>query len=154
MGLTNPSGACAFNPAKVLIDPYAKAVCGEVDWTQPVFGYNSGNPEQDLVIDDGDSALGVPKSVVTSSHFDWENDRPPCTALHDSVIYELHVKGFTEPHPDIPPNLRGKYSGLAHPVAIDYLKRLGVTAVELMPVHEFIDDKTIARSRIEGVLGL
>ena len=142
-GPYDPNRGLRFNPAKVLIDPYAKAISGEVNWDEPVFAYQVGNPEGDLVIDDRDSSLGVPKSVVTSSHFDWENDRPPSTPLHDSIIYELHVKGFTATHPDIPKHLRGTYAGLAHPVAIEYLKKLGVTAVELMPVHEFIDDKRL-----------
>ena len=90
-----------------------------------------------------DDAWGVPKCVVTTSHFDWENDRPPLTPLHDTVLYELHVKGFTALHPEIPEELRGTYAGLAHPVAIEYLKKLGITAVELMPVHEFVDDKDL-----------
>ena len=142
-GPYDPDRGMRFNPAKVLIDPYAKSISGDVDWKQPVYGYKVGDPNSDLVMDEGDSALGVPKSVVTSSHFDWENDRPPLTALHDSVIYEMHVKGFTAVHPDIPQNVRGTYAGLAHPVSIEYLKKLGVTAVELMPVHEFIDDKRL-----------
>ncbi len=148
-----PERGLRFNSNKVLIDPYAKAISGEVKWTEPVFAYHLGGPDPDLTRDDGDSALGVPKSVVTSSHFDWENDRPPLTALHDSVIYELHVKGFTATHPDIPKSLRGTYAALAHPAAIDYLKRLGVTAVELMPVHEFIDDARLLKLGLKDYWG-
>jgi isoamylase len=140
-GPFNPERGERFNPAKLLIDPYAKAVAGSLNWDAGVFGYKVGDSAQDLSLDETDDAWGVPKGVVSTSHFDWENDRPPLTPLHDSIIYELHVKGFTALHPEIPEELRGTYAGLAHPVAADYLKKLGVTAVELMPVHEFVDDK-------------
>ncbi len=140
-GPYDPERGERFNPAKLLIDPYGRAIAGQLNWDAPVFGYKLGDPKEDLSCDPNDDAWGVPKAVVTTHHFDWENDRPPMTLLHDSVLYELHVKGFTATHPDIPEDLRGTYAGLAHPVAIDYLKKLGVTAVELMPVHEFVDDK-------------
>ncbi len=110
-GPYDPQSGMRFNRSKVLIDPYAKSVSGEVRWAEPVFGYKMGGVDPDLKRDDRDSALGVPKCVVTSSHFDWENDRPPLTPLHDSVIYELHVKGFTILHPDIPKSIRGTYAG-------------------------------------------
>ena len=142
-GPYEPERGQRFNPAKLLIDPYARAVAGMLNWDAPVFGYKLGDPQQDLSRDDENDSWGVPKCVVTSSHFDWENDRPPLTFLHDSVIYEVHVKGFTAIHPEIPEELRGTYAGMAHPVAIDYLKKLGITAVELMPVHEFVDDKIL-----------
>ena len=142
-GSYNPERGERCNPAKLLIDPYARALAGRLNWDAPVFAYKLGDPGEDLTIDEQDDAWGVPKSVVTTSHFDWENDRPPLTLVHDSVLYELHVKGFTAQHPDIPEDLRGTYAGIAHPVAIDYLKKLGITAVELMPVHEFIDDKIL-----------
>ena len=140
-GPYEPERGDRFNPAKLLIDPYARALAGYLNWDAAVFGYKIGDAAEDLSSDSTDDAWGVPKCVVTTSHFDWENDRPPLTPLHDSVLYELHVKGFTASHPEIPPELRGTYAGLAHPVSIDYLKKLGITAVELMPVHEFIDDK-------------
>ncbi len=139
-GPYEPERGQRFNPAKLLIDPYAKAISGTVDWKAPVYGYKLGDAKEDLAKDDQPDDRAVPKCVVTSSHFDWENDRPPMTQLHDSVIYELHVKGFTKTHPDVPEELRGTYAGLASPVAVDYLKKLGVTAVELMPVHAFLDD--------------
>src|SRR5579864_3483440 len=140
-GAYEPERGERFNPNKLLIDPYAKAIAGAVDWKAPVFGYKLGDPAEDLSCDDADDAWGVPKGAVVTSHFDWENDRPPMTPLHDSVIYEMHVKGFTARHPEIPEEMRGTYAGLAHPVATEYLKKLGITAVELMPVHEFVDDK-------------
>ena len=101
-GPYEPENGYRFNPAKLLIDPYAKALAGTVDWNQPVFGYPLGNPNEDLEKDDRDSAAGVPKGVVTTPHFDWENDRPPLTPWHDSIIYELHVKGFSARNPGIP----------------------------------------------------
>ncbi|MEP6716392.1 MAG: glycogen debranching protein GlgX [Terriglobia bacterium] len=139
-GPWEPERGLRFNANKLLIDPYAKAICGDVDWESPVFGYRVGDPAADLAMDDQPDFAGVPKCVVTTSHYDWENDRPPMTPLHDSVIYEVHVKGITKLHPEIPEQLRGTYAGLGHPVTIDYLKKLGVTAVELMPVHAFLDD--------------
>lgn len=142
-GPYEPEKGMRFNPAKLLIDPYAKAIAGEVNWQYPVFAYRLGDPAEDLSCDAQDDSAGMPKGVVTSSHFDWQNDRSPQTRLHDSVIYELHVKGFTQLHPDVPENLRGTYAGLASPPVIDYLKKLGVTAVELMPIHDFLDDKTL-----------
>jgi isoamylase len=140
-GPFEPERGDRFNPAKLLIDPYARAIAGQLNWDAPVFGYVLGDPAHDLSRDDRDSAWGVPRSVVTTSHYDWENDRPPLTPLHDSVLYELHVKGFTATNQEIPEDLRGTYAGLGHPVSVEYLKKLGVTAVELMPVHEFVDDK-------------
>jgi len=142
-GSYEPEHGDRFNPAKLLIDPYAHALAGALDYGAPVFAYTLGDDRADLSCDNDDSAPGVPKSVVTTSHFDWENDRPPLTPLHDSILYELHVRGFTASHTEIPEELRGTYAGLAHPVAIDYLKKLGITAVELMPVHEFVDDKRL-----------
>jgi isoamylase len=140
-GPYEPERGDRFNPAKLLIDPYAKALAGDLNWDAPVFGYQLGDKNADLSCDTNDSAWGMPKGVVTANHFNWENDRPPLTPLDETVLYEIHVKGFTATHPEIPEELRGTYAGLAHPVAIEYLKRLGITAVELMPVHEFIDDK-------------
>ncbi len=135
-----PEQGHRFNPAKLLIDPYARAIAGTVDWEQPVFGYAFGGTDPDLNRDDRDSARGVPKGVVTHGVFDWAGDRRPNTPLHDSVIYELHVKGMTERHPEVPEELRGTYAGLASAPIIAHLKSLGVTAVELMPTHAFLDD--------------
>jgi len=142
-GPYDPEKGLRFNPAKLLIDPYAKAVAGTVDWSGPVFAYALGNEEEDLRQDEDDDAAYVPKSVVTSPAFNWENDRPPLTPLHDSVIYEVHVKGLTAQHPQLGEEIRGTYAALTHPVIIDYLKNLGITAVELLPVHAFLDDKIL-----------
>jgi len=152
-GPYEPERGLRYNPAKLLIDPYARAIAGALNWDAPVFGYKLGDASQDLSCDDQDDAWGVPKCVVTSSHFDWENDRPPLTLLHDSIIYEMHVKGFTAQHPEIPEELRGTYAGMAHPVAVEYLKNLGITAVELMPVHEFVDDKYLLDKDLHNYWG-
>ena len=152
-GPYEPENGLRYNPAKLLIDPYAKALTGKVDWNAPVFGYTLGNPDADLVIDSADDAAAVPKGVVTTSHFDWENDRPPLTPLHDSIIYEVHVKGLTASHPDVPEEIRGTYAGVAHPAVVDHLKKLGVTAVELMPVHAFLDDKVLLERGLRNYWG-
>jgi len=138
-------------PGKLLLDPYAKAVEGRVTWNDAVFPYKFG--EHDGEANEADSAPFVPRSVVVASFFDWGGDRAPQTPLHRSVIYEMHVKGFTARHPDIPPELRGTYAGLAHPVAVDYLRRLGVTAVELMPVHQFIHQKFLRDQGLSNYWG-
>jgi isoamylase len=152
-GPWEPERGHRFNPAKLLIDPYARAIAGAVDWTQPVFGYPFGGKDPDLVRDDRDSAPGVPKAVVTHNVFDWAGDRRPATALHDSVIYELHVKGMTALHPQVPEELRGTYAGLASPPVIAHLKDLGVTAVELMPVHAFLDDAHLLEHGLRNYWG-
>jgi glycogen operon protein len=140
-GPFEPNEGHRFNRNKVLIDPYAKAIAGTVSWHDSLFGYEMEHPEQDLSFNAADSAPFIPKSVVIDGRFDWENDQPLKTPYHESIIYETHVKGFTQLHPDIPEELRGTYKGMAHPATIQYLKDLGITAVELMPVHHFITDK-------------
>ena len=138
-GPWDPNNGQRFNKNKLLVDPYAEAISGIVDWKQPIFAYDVSSGD-DLKKDDQDSAAGVPKSVVVSHQFDWTGDCKPDTALADSVIYEVHVKGYSKRNPMVPEHLRGTYAGLAHPASINYLKQLGVTAVELLPVHHFIDD--------------
>ncbi len=135
-----PDCGLRFNPDKLLVDPYARALAGAVDWSGPVHGYRLRDRRADLARDARDDAAAVPRGVVVDPAFDWDDDRPPRIPWHESVIYELHVKGFTRCHPDVPEALRGTYSGLAHPAVIEHLLRLGVTAVELLPVHAFIDD--------------
>ncbi|MBI1998319.1 MAG: glycogen debranching protein GlgX [Deltaproteobacteria bacterium] len=130
-----------FNPAKLLMDPYAKAIAGSIQWSDALFGYAVGHPDKDLSLDERDSAAGLPKSVVVDPAFSWGNDAPPQIPWHKTIIYELHIKGFTARHPDVPAELRGTYAGLACPPVLDYLHSLGITAVELMPVQQFVADK-------------
>ncbi|HEV8714375.1 MAG TPA: glycogen debranching protein GlgX [Candidatus Binatia bacterium] len=136
-----PAEGQRFNPHKLLLDPYAKATSGTVQWSDALFGYTIGHPDADLVYDERDSAPGMPKCVVVDPAFSWGNDTPPRTPWHKTIIYELHVKGFTARHPAVPEELRGTYAGLASPPAIEYLHHLGITAVELMPVHQFVVDR-------------
>jgi len=136
-GPWDPAAGSRCNPAKLLLDPYAKAVDGEVDWDQACFPYTFGKENSR---NDADSAPHIPKAVVVNPYFDWSTDSRPRTAWADTVVYETHVKGFTQNHPGIPEALRGTYGGLAHPAAIEYLTALGVTAVELLPVHQFLHD--------------
>ena len=152
-GPFEPNEGHRFNRNKVLIDPYAKAIAGTVSWHDSLFGYEMGHPDQDLSFNAADSAPFIPKSVVIDGQFDWENDKPLKTPYHESIIYETHVKGFTQLHPDIPEELRGTYKGMAHPAAISYLKDLGITAVELMPVHHFITDKHLLDKGLSNYWG-
>jgi len=140
-GPYEPREGHRFNPAKLLLDPYAKAMTGTIQWSDALFAYTIGHPDQDLSRDDKDSAPGMPKSIVVDPAFSWGNDAPPATPWHKTIIYELHVKGFTMRHPGVPPELRGTYAGLTCPAVIDYLTSLGITAVELLPVHQFVADK-------------
>ena len=133
-----PNEGHRFNPNKLLIDPYAKAIDGDVGNGPEVFGYSWDASEQDLSFSDLDDAHLVPKSIVVDQSFDWEDDQLLKTPWHDTIIYETHVKGFTKLHPDIPEELRGTYAGLAHPAAIAHLQAMGITAIELMPVHHFL----------------
>jgi len=139
-GPYEPENGLRFNRNKVLIDPYAKAISRTVNWSSALFGYQPGDPAEDLSFSEEDSASFIPKSVVIDNYFNWEGDKAPKVAYHKSIIYEAHVKGFTMLHPDIPEEIRGTYAALAHPVTINYLKDLGITALELMPVHQFVSD--------------
>jgi isoamylase len=136
-GPWNPSAGHRCNPAKLLLDPYGKAVAGQVVWNPAVLPYQSEAPDKPS---GEDSAPFVPRNVVIDPSFDWTGDRPPHTPLHESVLYEVHVKGLTARHPALPAELRGTYAGLAHPAVVGYLLDLGVTAVELLPVHQFLHD--------------
>jgi glycogen operon protein len=150
-GPWNPAAGRWCNPAKLLMDPYAKAVEGEVRWDEAVFPYHFDDPEHSR--NDGDSAPFMPKCVVINPFFDWTGDRPPRVPIHDSVIYEAHVKGFTRRHPEIPEEMRGRYAGLAHPAALAHLKRLGITAVELLPVHQFVQDSLLLERGLRNYWG-
>ncbi len=152
-GPYEPENGHRFNPHKLLIDPYAKAISGTIEWHDSLFGYEMGNPQEDLSFSKTDSAPYIPKSVVADHNFDWEGDKPPKIPYHRTIIYETHVKGFTKLHPDIPEEIRGTYAGLAHPVTINYLKELGVTAVELLPIHHFITDRHLADKGLTNYWG-
>jgi isoamylase len=142
-GPYDPERGLRFNSSKLLLDPYAKAIAGDVNWSDEMFGYVPGDEREDLERDFRDDAWGMPKSVVVDLAFDWAGDKRPKIPLAESIIYEVHVKGFTKLHPDIAENLRGTYAGLGSEMAIGYLKHLGVTAVELLPVHAHVDDRAL-----------
>ena len=145
-----PDKGLRFNPNKLLLDPYGKAVDGEVTWGQEVYGHDLDDPDQ---LDPSDSAPFMPRSVVINPYFEWRDDRSPRIPLHETVIYEAHVRGMTMNHPDIAPEVRGTYAALATERVIDYLKALGVTAIELMPVHEFIHDHFLVEHGLRNYWG-
>ena len=149
-GPYDPGRGQRCNPAKLLLDPYAKAIEGSVRWDQAVFAYPFGQPDER---NDADSAQYVPRSVVINPFFDWDNDRHPRTPYHETVVYEAHVRGLTKLHPEVPPTQRGSYQGLAHPAVIEHLHGLGVTAIELMPVHQFISDAILAERGLANYWG-
>ncbi|HTE30724.1 MAG TPA: hypothetical protein VK666_10155, partial [Chryseolinea sp.] len=140
-GPYDPENGQRYNPHKLLIDPYAKAIGGTVDWDDSLFGYQIGHEDKDLSFSTTDSAPFIPKSIVINGAFDWEGVKAPDVATENTIIYELHVKGFTKLNERIPEHLRGTYAGLAHPESISYFKSLGVTSIELMPVHHFVADR-------------
>jgi isoamylase len=150
-GPWEPDNGHWCNPAKLVLDPYAKAVDGLWNWNEAIFPYHFEAPEASKNNDD--SAPYVPKSVVISPFFDWGADRRPNTPWHKTVVYETHVKGFTQQHPEIPPEIRGTYAGMAHPVAVKYLQQLGITAIELLPVHQFVQDSTLVDKGLRNYWG-
>ncbi|MCP2265752.1 glycogen debranching protein GlgX [Promicromonospora thailandica] len=155
-GPYDPASGHRCNPAKLLLDPYAKAVDGDLDGDPSLFSYAFDDVEQSVTgtTPDGADSLGhTMVSVVVNPFFDWGHDRPPDTPYHETVIYEAHVKGLTMRHPDVPEELRGTYAGLAHPAVIDHLKSLGVTAIELMPVHQFVTDPSLAAKGLTNYWG-
>jgi len=145
-GPYEPQNGHRFNPNKFLIDPYAKAISGSLQWHDSLFGYELGHPDADLSFSNVDSAPFMPRSVVIDPTFNWKGDKFPLIPYHKTIIYEVHLKGFTKLHSQIPEKVRGTYSALAHPAVINYLKGLGITAVELMPVHYFISDRHLEES--------
>jgi glycogen operon protein len=152
-GPYDPANGFRFNPNKLLLDPYAKAISGTINWNDTLFGYEMGHPEGDLSFSDTDSAPYIPKAVVVDPSFDWADDKRPNIPYHQSIIYETHVKGFTQMHPDIPENIRGSYAGIGHPVTIKYLQSLGITAIELMPVHHFVNDRILQDKGLSNYWG-
>lgn len=152
-GPYEPENGHRFNPHKLVLDPYAKAISGQLKWTDSLFGYIVGDPQEDLSFSTTDSAGFLPKAVIIDPAFDWEDDHRPNTALYNSIIYEVHIKGFTKMHPDIPEHLRGTYAAIGHPSTIDYLKKLGITAIELMPVHHFVSDRHLEDQGLSNYWG-
>jgi isoamylase len=149
-GEYDPAKGLRANPNKLLLDPYAKATCGEIDWDQSLFSYTFGDEDSR---NDDDSAAHMMLGVVVNPFFDWAGDRQPRIPYAQSLIYEAHVKGLTETHPGIPEEQRGTYSGVAHPVIIEHLQKLGVTAIELMPVHQFVNDSTLQDKGLSNYWG-
>jgi isoamylase len=148
-----PEQGHRFNHHKLLLDPYGKQVQGAIRWSDSHFGYKVGHKQEDLSFDRRDDAAGMPKNRVIDNAFTWGSDRAPCIPWHQTVIYELHVKGFTMCHPEVPPQLRGTYAGLASAPVIEYLTRLGVTSIELMPVHAFVDDRQLVERGLRNYWG-
>ncbi|MEU0374115.1 glycogen debranching protein GlgX [Streptomyces sp. NPDC006283] len=149
-GPYEPARGQRCNSAKLLLDPYARAISGSVEWNESVYGYHFGRPDSR---NDLDSAPHTMTSVVVNPYFDWGDDRLPRTDYHRTVIYEAHVKGLTMLHPELPPELRGTYAGLAHPAVISHLTELGVTALELMPVHQFVNDHRLVDAGLNNYWG-
>jgi glycogen operon protein len=152
-GPYDPAAGHRFNPAKVLVDPYAKAIARRVRWSDEMLGYRSADPQQDLAIDDRDNAAYAPLATVIDPSFTWGDDRAPRTPWHETVIYEMHVKGFTRLHPAVPEALRGTYLALTYDAALEHLVELGVTAVELLPVHHHTDERHLVQRGLTNYWG-
>jgi glycogen operon protein len=152
-GPFEPAQGHRFNPNKMVLDPYAKSIGRDVQWADELFAYKLDDPDADLSFDDRDSAAFAPLGLVIDTAFTWGDDRPPRTPWHRTIIYELHVKGFTQHNPNVPDKLRGSYAGLASESAIKHLSELGVTAVELLPVHHFLDDRHLIEKGLRNYWG-
>ena len=152
-GPYEPRHGHRFNPSKLLLDPYARELVGPLRWSDAHFGYRLNSRRADLSIDRRDNQYGVPKSRVVDPAFTWGDDRPPRTPWSDTVIYEMHVRGLTKLHPEIPERLRGTFAGMAHPAVIEHLAKLGVTAVQIMPIHAFVDDRYLVEKGLRNYWG-
>jgi glycogen operon protein len=152
-GPFEPEKGHRFNPYKIVLDPYAKQVVRTTRWGDELFGYIIGDPREDLSLDERDNAASAPLAAVVDPAFTWGDDRPPRTPLNKTVIYELHVKGFTQRHPDVPEHLRGSYAALGSDAAIRHFRKLGVTAVELLPVHHHINDRHLVERKLTNYWG-
>jgi len=152
-GPYDPERGHRFNHHKLLLDPYARGLFGRLHWSDTLYGFRMHSSRADLSFDRRDNVSAIPKSVVTDDSFNWGNDRPPDIPWSDTVIYEAHVRGLTMLHPGIPGHERGTFAGLAHPAVIDHLRRLGITAIELMPVHAFIQDRALERHGLRNYWG-
>jgi glycogen operon protein len=152
-GPYEPERGLRFNPNKLLIDPYAKWIAGRLVWSDAHFGYRTGSPRADLSFDRRDNARGMPKGVVIDEAFTWGEEHRPATAWEDTIIYEAHVKALTQQREDVPPGWRGTFRGLSAPGVIEHLKRLGVTAIELLPIHTFVDDRHLVQRGLSNFWG-
>ena len=152
-GPYDPMHGLRCNPNKLLLDPYAKAIEGNIDGDESLFSYWFKSPDDTSAMNDLDSAAHTMKSSVINPYFDWGNDQHPYISYHDSVIYEAHVRGMTNLNMDVPPDIRGTYAGLAYPSVIEYLKKLGVTAIELMPIHQFVNDSFLQEKGLSNYWG-
>jgi glycogen operon protein len=152
-GPYDPQQGARFNPRKLLLDPYARSIVGTLRWSDAHFGYRVGARREDLAADDRDNAFGMPKCQVVDPAFTWGEDKRPNRPWNETVIYELHVKGMTVNHPSVPPQLRGKFAALGAPPVLEHLRRLGITAVELMPIQAFIDDHALVQRGLSNYWG-
>jgi isoamylase len=152
-GPYDPANGHRFNHHKLLLDPYAAMIAGSIVWSDAHFGYRLGSPRADLTFDRRDNSAGMPKCVVVDTAFTWGNDRLLHTRWHELIVYEMHVRGYTMKHPGVPPAMRGTFAGLASPPVIDYLSRLGVTAIELLPVHNFVDERHLIEKGLRNYWG-
>ena len=152
-GPYDPNSGHRFNKNKLVLDPYAKAIGRPLQWDDDMFGYRIGDPAEDLSFDERDNARHAPLAAVIDPAFTWGDDQPPRTPWHETIIYEAHVRGFTRSHPEVPEHLRGTYAGLMTETALRHLRELGVSAVELMPVHEFVDDRLLVEAGLRNYWG-
>ena len=152
-GPYQPERGHRFNPNKLVLDPYARALHGSLKWSDAHFGYRTGSPRADLSVDRRDNSRGMPKCRVVETEFSWGDDRPPRRAWDETVIYEMHLRGFTMAHPAVPNQLRGTAAGMSSPEIIDYLRALGITAVELLPIHAFVDDRRLVEHGLANYWG-
>ncbi len=152
-GPYDPARGHRFNPNKLLLDPYAKALAGQLLWSDAHFGYRIGHRAEDLSFDRRNNARGMPKCVVVDTAYTWAEELPPRVPWHESVLYELHVRGFTMRHPEVPEALRGTFAGLSSPAVIQHLRALGISAVELLPVHAFLDDRHLVEREVRNYWG-
>ena len=152
-GPYEPRAGHRFNPNKLLLDPYAHELHGDLIWSDALFGYRVGSGRGDLTFDRRDSARAMPKGVVVDNSFNWGDDRPPMVPWEQTVIYEAHLRGLTCTHDMVPPRERGTFAALANPYVIEHLQRLGITAIELLPVHAFMQDRFLVERRLRNYWG-
>ena len=152
-GPYQPEKGLRFNASKLLLDPYSKAISGDIEWGTEMYAYEMGGEDPDLNRDHRDDSEGMPKSIVVDPAFDWEGDDLPRTPLHRSIIYEAHVKGFTKLNPNVPENIRGTYAGMGSEASINYLKELGITAIELLPIHQHVEDQHLVEKGLKNYWG-